>query len=641
MPLLFAVLVALVQGLTSPPASAESGRAFVQELVTLTADDGAGVPAILTYPSGGIDTHSPAMIYHHGAGGSPVQALGAPRFIAEPLAARGFTGLGILSRHSNRHRNIPFEASALDVKAAADWLSQTGMSEIVLIGHSLGSVRNARYWTDTRDPRIKAMIHFAPTRDMPDWARDGLGDERYAEVVNRLSRMVVEGRGDEYVFDTFETPPPAPPGIERGLPHTAATWLNWWGPAADTRNSELFAKLEMPLLLVAGEADIYVSNDYLASLKAAAVNSPRVDTIFYSGGVDHIFMSDRDRADQGAKDWHEGIGIGAHRGSDEQSGGLAVQSGEGETLSGRDRAAQDAFDWLEDIGLGPRPRVSTQVVDSFSADGVEQSGILYRPAGGGRRSQVAFVLLHDYAGNAMSDSGQWLSVRLAQAGHVALAPRSRAAGAASFSALFADVSQDIAGWVDYLEGRGFDRVILIGEGWGGIGATFYKVATGDSRVMGIAYIDPTPDAPDWARQGLGSETYKRLIAEAQGMVAAGNGERRMIFARGELPPPAPAGITHDWHQTASSFLSEWGPGAQTVHTSQIRKLRIPVLALARSGNNHVDLSDLQEFAEAAGGEADYAWYERGALNATGELEDRVSEDILEWSQAHFVDGKRN
>ena len=140
MPLLFIVLAALVQGLTSPPASAESRRAFVQELVTLTADDGVSVPAILTYPSAGIDTHSPAVIYHHGAGGSPVQALGAPRFIAEPLAAKGYTGLGILSRHSSEHRNILFEEAALDVKAAADRLSQMGMSDIVLIGHSLGSV---------------------------------------------------------------------------------------------------------------------------------------------------------------------------------------------------------------------------------------------------------------------------------------------------------------------------------------------------------------------------------------------------------------------------------------------------------------------------------------------------------------------
>ena len=639
MPFLFIVLAALVQGPTSPPASAESGRGFVQELVTLTADDGVGVPAILTYPSGGIGTRSPAVIYHHGAGGSPVQALGAPRFIAEPLAARGYTGLSILSRHSSGHRNIPFEDSALDVKAAADRLSQMGMSDIILVGHSLGSVRNARYWTDTRDPRIKAMIHFAPTRDMPDWAHDGLGDERYAEVVNRLTQMVAEGRGDEYVFDTFELPPPAPPGIERGLPHTAVTWLNWWGPAADTRNSELFAKLEMPLLLVAGEADIFVSKDYLESLKVAAVKSPRVDTIFYGGGVDHIFMSDRDRAAQGAKAWHEGIGLGARPGPDEQTGGSAIEDGDGKALSARDRAAQDAFDWLGDIGLGLRPRVSTRIVDSFSADGVEQSGILYQPHGDGGSSKVAFVLLHDYAGNAMSDSGQWLSIRLAQAGHVALAPRGRAAGAASFGALFPDVSRDIAGWVNYLEGRGFERVILIGKGWGGVGATFYKVATGDSRVIGIAYIDPSADAPEWARRGLGSETYDRLVAEAQDIVAAGNGKRQMIYARGELPPPAPAGISRLWHQTASSFLSEWGPEAETDHTAQIRKLDIPVLALARSGNHYVDLLYLQEFAEAAGGEADYEWYEDGALDSPGELEDRVSEDILVWSQEHFDDGK--
>ena len=326
-----------------------------------------------------------SVIYHHGGpGGNPVQAVGAPRFVAERLSAKGYAGLSLLSRHSTGHRNIPFEKATLDIQAAVDWLSQFGATEIVLVGHSLGSIRITRYWIDTRDPRIKAMIHYAPTRDLPQWARAGLGEERYREIVDRLSAMVSEGRGDEYVFDTFAMPPPAPPGgVERGFLQTAATWLNWWGPAAQTRNSVWFAELNMPLLLISGDADVFVSKAYQDALKAAAVQSPRVDSLWYEGGIDHVFTG------------------------------------------ARDRAAQDAYDWLGEIGLGPRPPVRTQLVDTKTSDGLAQSGILYEPRGGGDTSKPAFMLLYGYSGDVMRSSSHWLSVRLAQAGHTALATRNR------------------------------------------------------------------------------------------------------------------------------------------------------------------------------------------------------------------------
>ena len=381
------LLIATAALLVWLPVAAGDDRGFVQEVITLKADDGVSVPALLNYPSAGINTHSPAVIYYHGIGGSPVQALGAPRFVAEPLAAKGYTGLSILSRHSAGHINMPFGKATLDVKAAVDWLSRMGMSDIILVGHSLGSIRITRYWIDTRDARIKAMIHYAPTRDMPEWARAGFGEERYRQIVDRLSMLVSEGRGDEYVFDTFEMPPPAPPGIERGFLQSAATWLDWWGPAARTRNSVGFAELDMPLLLVSGDADAFVTRDYQDSLRTAAVQSPRVDSLWYEG-VDHIFTG------------------------------------------ARERAAQDAYDWLKEIGLGPRARVSTQVVDTTATDGVEQSGILYQPDSGDDYSKPAFLLLYGYSGDNMHAASHWLPVRLAQAGYSALAGRNRAAGAA-------------------------------------------------------------------------------------------------------------------------------------------------------------------------------------------------------------------
>ena len=152
-------------------------------------------------------------------------------------------------------------------------------------------------------------------------------------------------------------------------------------------------------------------------------------------------------------------------------------------------------------------------------------------------------------------------MRLAQAGCSALAARNRAAGAAIYKSIFPEVARDTAGWDNYLEGRGFDRVILIGHSWGCIRSTYYKVSSGAPRVIGIVYLAPTRDGPDWARRGLGKSVYDRLVAEAQAMVAGGNGGRQIVYAEGLMPQPAPPSITHQWHQTAKSFLSEWGPDA--------------------------------------------------------------------------------
>ena len=89
----------------------------------------------------------------------------------------------------------------------------------------------------------------------------------------------------------------------------------------------------------------------------------------------------------------------------------------------------------------------------------------------------------------------------------------------------------------------------------------YQPESGAPRVIGIVYLAPTRDGPDWARRGLGKSVYDRLVAEAQAMVAGGNGGRQIVYAEGLMPQTAPPGITHQWHQTAKSFLSEWGPDA--------------------------------------------------------------------------------
>ena len=72
-----------------------------------------------------------------------------------------------------------------------------------------------------------------------------------------------------------------------------------------------------------------------------------------------------------------------------------------------------------------------------------------------------------------------------------------------------------------------------------------------------------------------------------------------------------------------------------MHTEQIRLLDIPILAIAGNKDIFVDLPFMQTFTRAAGGPADYKWYDDGAPHSLIGWEDRVSEDILRWLTERF------
>ncbi len=78
---LFGTATAVAQ--TSASETAE----FIQEIVSLPAEDGVQVAAVLTFPRQGMNIHGPAVVHHHGGpGGTPTVV--APRWMAECLAAR-------------------------------------------------------------------------------------------------------------------------------------------------------------------------------------------------------------------------------------------------------------------------------------------------------------------------------------------------------------------------------------------------------------------------------------------------------------------------------------------------------------------------------------------------------------------------
>ena len=576
----------------SSSARADEVAAPRQEVIYITTDDGWRLPAILMTPATGLNPHTPGIVFHHGgAGGHPVRSVGAPRWAAEYLAARGYTTLSILSRHSsgpNRaYMGAAFNIATQDIKAAVDWLADLGAPKIILAGHSLGSIRITRYMVETEDSRINAMVHFAPTRNMPDWMRIGMGEANYLAFMDEMAQMVSEGRGKEVVAQFYDMPPPAPAGIVLTNMHTAETWLNWWGPAAQTRNSVWLKEIKVPVFLSAGSKDGFVDKAWLDEVAdAARAQSPEVEVKWYDG-ADHVYS------------------------------GFQAE------------ASEDVRQWLLELDLGARPAIRTRLVDSVSTDGRPLSGIVYEPMDGDV-SGPGYFTMYGYSGDIMWSSNHWLCVRLAQAGRRCVAGQTRGANQSIVRQTLESEMPDIAGWVDFLEREGHSKVVLEGHSWGGIRITRYKVSTDDPRVAGLVYLAPTRNAPDNLKQSMGDEAYEAVVAEAEGLVAQGRGATAMVTARYEMMPPAPPGVQIMRPQIAASFLSHWGPDANTTHTDQIRDVKVPILAITGSKDVFVDEDFQKRFVHAAGGPADNVWYDDGAPHSLVGWEDRVAADILAW-----------
>lgn len=303
--------------------------------------------------------------------------------------------------------------------------------------------------------------------------------------------------------------------------------------------------------------------------------------------------------------------------------------------SRRDDVARRALAWLADRNLAPRPAITVTLLDSKSSDGRTMAGLLYEPAAGRNPDKPAVIMLYGSGGDTLWSSSHWFSARLAEHGHTVIAARTRAAGPLIRTTTLESEMLDLAGWVDAAAAMGFRTLLMAGHSLGGIRATYYVASTGDRRVRGIVYLSPTVDYPRMATLSLGAEKYRAMVAEAERLVAAGQGSRQIVAGAGPLPPPAAPGTIREFDYTAEAFLSRFGPAGVATHTEQVAKLTIPILAMAGNRDNLADLDYLRRFTAAAGGPAEMRWYDDGAPHSFEGWEDRVVADTLDWIAARF------
>ncbi|MGI9291409.1 MAG: DUF1749 domain-containing protein [Gammaproteobacteria bacterium] len=269
---------------------------------------GQNLFGLLWQPADGQPTRT-AVLLMHGLTSSPLSPLFCK--MAPVLAQTATAVLAVEVRRSGwaGHESALLDYDNEDLDVWVEYLTAQGFDKIVLAGASIGSISVCRYQSLRQHPNVVAVAHLMPTADCPTWFHLGAGLGPYQEAVEQAQLAIDEGRGDSELIDIdIRQPPPNKYGGRFRWTQRAASWLSWWGPDADSINSKHIANSHVPLLLMSGTEDSYNDEARFAELKAAAVNAPAVDEIWYPG-IDHGLAGVEEQVARDVFSWMQKTGV--------------------------------------------------------------------------------------------------------------------------------------------------------------------------------------------------------------------------------------------------------------------------------------------------------------------------------------------
>jgi pimeloyl-ACP methyl ester carboxylesterase len=190
--------------------------------------------------------------------------------------------------------NEKFEECVLDVEAWINFLNSKGYNQIVLQGHSLGTVKVAFYQATKMDSRVNGIVLASPS-DMLGLIK---GEKDFAEFMETAQKMVLQGKGKELM----------PKQIWNEYPITAETFLNFFSENSKTAIFNIFekkpsvlAKIKVPIFAFLGSQDdviIKTPEKDFEILKSIAKNCPRFETYVIKGAIHVYFKHEQEVADR-------------------------------------------------------------------------------------------------------------------------------------------------------------------------------------------------------------------------------------------------------------------------------------------------------------------------------------------------------
>ena len=239
-----------VVSITSVFASSFAQSNVSVELVKVKTDDGITLNGAIWIPPQG-KTRVGVVLAHGGSGYFYNDFL---TWLGERFARAGYITLSMHRRdHGEEHWFHNFEPSAMDHKYMVDLLASRGAEAVVLAGHSYGTVTIPYYVATSNDPRVKALVLFAPH----GYRRDGLtrsfsSKAEFDNLVAKAREMVAAGRGKE----SFLIPSILPGGRPRLSSYEV--FLNKGGPDTKAIPVEILSKVKgRPILAIRDPADPY------------------------------------------------------------------------------------------------------------------------------------------------------------------------------------------------------------------------------------------------------------------------------------------------------------------------------------------------------------------------------------------------
>jgi len=274
------------------------------ELVNIDVDD-RSLYGFFWQPQQAADT---AILLMHGLTSSPTSVLFQKM---APVLAQDVAVLAVESHRSGwtGHESALLDDELGDFDGWLKFLSQRGIKNVVLAGASMGSISIGRYYSVRQPAEVVALAHLMPTADCPDWFCAAAGNGPYEAAVASAEAAVADGNGETFLVDVDVRQPP--PSLSKGRfrwTQRAASWLSWWGPDADSRNSVHIVNADVPLLLLSGTADSYNDAARFAELKEAAVNAPSVEEVWYED-IDHGLAGVERKVAADLRDWLKRTGL--------------------------------------------------------------------------------------------------------------------------------------------------------------------------------------------------------------------------------------------------------------------------------------------------------------------------------------------
>jgi pimeloyl-ACP methyl ester carboxylesterase len=138
--------------------------------------------------------------------------------------------------------------------------------------------------------------------------------------------------------------------------------------------------------------------------------------------------------------------------------------------------------------------------------------------------------------------------------------------------VFEECPLDIAAWLDLLQERGFQEMILLGHSFGAQKVAFYAAETSDERVKGLVFMSPA-DQGFWL-ESVGDE-LEPMLRSVSDMVASGQGQR--VFEGSIAPYPMSARTIHSLFVSAKSDIFKFGRPDEPWEA--VARLTCPILAM--------------------------------------------------------------